>query len=263
MKLKKLLSDIDSLCSLEHPLSPETDTLKYGNPEKEIKRVFVCMHADTSVLQEAAKAGADLVITHEPTFYCNPEIFDGSNHIAAAKMKILADNDIALYRYHDHPHAMHEDMIDCATVRASGLPGELTGKPWWAVTGFRLSRPMTAKEVALQLEKSLPAKHIRIAGTTDIPGRNIAFACGTPGHTTELLLSPDWDFIVTGEICEWAHGEMVKDAALQGRNKAVLVLGHGVSEEAGMRVFADLLQERFPELEVIFLPNLPLFSYTD
>ena len=40
-------------------------------------------------------------------------------------------------------------------------------------------------------------------------------------------------------------------------------LGHGVSEEAGMRVFADLLQERFPELEVIFLHNLPLFSYTD
>ncbi len=264
MKLENLLDKIRNLKPLYQPVSEATgDTLKYGDPEKEIKKVCVCMLPDTNILRRAAEAGADLLITHEPTFYDHPDIPPEGNIYAQEKMRILQETGMALFRYHDHPHNMPEDMIDCGTIQYSGLAGKITGKPYWAVTGFRLAEPMTAAETASQLEKALSTKHIRIAGARDIPGRNIAFACGTPGHIKELLLSPDWDFIVTGEICEWADGEMVKDAALQGRNKAVLVLGHGVSEEAGMRVFADMLQERFPELEVIFLPNLPLFSYTD
>lgn len=264
MKLKDVLEKIHTLSPLEKTL-PETtvDTLKFGDPEKEVKKIAVCMHADIDVIRKAVEAGIDLIIPHEPVFYCDAETYK-DNNIAAAKMQLLENNGIALFRYHDHPHLMVEDMIDCGTIRASGLQGQILPKPYWAVTGFRLDTPMTAREVAARLEKSLDTRHIQIAGAADLPGRNIAFACGTPGHITELLLSPDWDFVVTGEmICQWNVGELAKDAALTGQNKAVLVLGHCVSEAAGMKVFAELLQKKLPELEVAFIPNIPLFSYTE
>src|ERR1700722_4684037 len=52
------------------PWQQETvDTFKAGNPDAEVKGVAVTMMATLDVLERAATAGQNLVITHEPTFY--------------------------------------------------------------------------------------------------------------------------------------------------------------------------------------------------
>ena len=96
----------------------------------------------------------------------------------------------------------------------------------------------------------------------DKPGKKIAFACGTPGHLLEAVNS-DWDFVVTGEICEWMHGEYMRDLAQQGGGKAILVLGHCVSERAGMEYFAKLFQAEHPELEITYLESGDVYNFTN
>ena len=48
---------------------PTVDTFKAGDPETPVKGIALTMMATLDVLQRAAAAGQNLVITHEPTFY--------------------------------------------------------------------------------------------------------------------------------------------------------------------------------------------------
>src|SRR5690242_7603101 len=52
------------------PWRTETvDTFKAGGPETRVKGIATTMMATLDVLQKAAAAGRNLVITHEPSFY--------------------------------------------------------------------------------------------------------------------------------------------------------------------------------------------------
>src|SRR5882762_5276876 len=48
---------------------PTVDTFKDGDPATPVTGIAVTMMATFDVLQRAAAGGANLVITHEPTFY--------------------------------------------------------------------------------------------------------------------------------------------------------------------------------------------------
>lgn len=244
MKISELIS---RLCAMNHAdeavkqHSRTVDSVKCGDVEREVTRVAVSMFGTPDVIRQAAEWGAQLLIVHEPLFGCNSEEIKSGDFIREKKWQLLRDSGLTVFRFHDHPHRMEVDMIDRGTIVQSGLPGKITGKPFFAVTTFELEQPLTAREIVAQLETHLNADHIRIAGAPDVPGRRIAFACGTPGHIQDLLLCDSVDFIVTGEICEWAEGEMARDQAQMGMGKAILVLGHEVSERCGMKALAGRL----------------------
>ena len=81
-----------------------------------------------------------------------------------------------------------------------------------------------------------PGNHVHLVGiggarmrplALDRQGRGIPVtgtATNSSGATQELL-RPGTEIILTGEICEWALGEHVRDAAQMGYRKAILVLG--------------------------------------
>ena len=52
------------------PWRTETvDTIKSGSPDTPVKGIATTMMATLDVVQRAAEAGKNMVITHEPTFY--------------------------------------------------------------------------------------------------------------------------------------------------------------------------------------------------
>ena len=55
---------------------------------------------------------------------------------------------------------------------------------------------------------------------------------------------------ITGEGPEWETPEYVRDALAQGKKRALIALGHGESEQPGMKYLAAILRERFPGLAV-------------
>ena len=262
MTIQDFLNEISVLNNAQEKAGT-VDTVKMGDTGRTLTKVAVCMFGTTEVIRQAKEFGAELLIVHEPVFFHDSEIIKPDDPVMASKKQLLDEGQMVLYRYHDHPHNMPDDMIDCGTIAASGLKGHIPGKPFWAVTGFELENPMTARSVAETLEKNLGIEHIRITGAMDVPGKKIAFACGTPGHIWELLRSPDWDFIVTGELCEWGEAEYARDQAQQGGGKAILVLGHCVSERAGMEYFANLMQQKHPELEIRYLECGNVYQFTN
>lgn len=263
MKCIDFLNEIQSWAKREIDPEKTCDTVKSGDPQKEINKVAVTMFATPDVVRSAQEWGAQLLIVHEPVFY---EHMDKNldTFIAEEKKKFIDSSGLIVYRFHDYAHAMDPDVIYEGEMKYIGLPGRCVtekehGK--FAINNYLLDEEITAKELAEVFEKNLGIKHVRIAGNPDAKGRKISCSFGTPGHLESELAEND--FLLTGEICEWRIGEMARDYAQLGYNKAVLVMSHIGSERAGMMLLTDKLSEAFKDMEFRYIECGEVFSYTD
>ena len=64
-----------------------------------------------------------------------------------------------------------------------------------------------------------------------------------------------------GEVREWETSEYARDAVAQGRDKALIVLGHAKSEEPGMAYLVEWLQPLVPGVTITHVPVGDAFRY--
>lgn len=248
MNAVDLISQLFEWCNDngEKDYSNTCDTLKCGDPQRIVKKVAVTMTASVDVIRQVCDWNADLLIVHEPTFYDHFDKRLADDPVVQAKDKMLADAGIPVWRFHDHPHHKAKDMIGEGTVRSLGLQGQWINRAW-AVNRLLLDSPATPREIAEKF-RDLGAKHLRLAGNLDQPCRMISLCLGTPGGVFEELRDPDVEIVLTGEASEFRLGEYARDAGALGMKKTLMILGHIPSEKEGMRYLADVIRERFPDL---------------
>jgi hypothetical protein len=84
----------------------------------------------------------------------------------------------------------------------------------------------------------------------------VALAPGATGfaNETHALESDDVETLVVGETAEWETVEYVADAVTEGKRKALIVLGHIPSEQAGMEECARWLKTFITETPIEFIP---------
>lgn len=237
------------------------DTLKAGSPDAEVSRIAVCCFTTPQVIRDAAAWGAQLLITHEPTFYDHWDR-EPTSPVGVAKRRMIEETGMTVYRYHDHPHMAPEDLICAGEIEALKLPGHVSYKSGFGVTHYILDTPITPRDLAAHIEREWDLRHVRIAGTTDKPCTHLVLAWGTPGRILEELAG-EGEIVLTGEACEWREAEYVRDADELGFRKALLVLSHCGSERDGMKYIAGLIEKRFPELEVKYFRSEEVYTYTD
>src|SRR5262245_52486484 len=98
------------------PWREETvDTFKAGDPATAVSGIAVTMMATQDVLERAAAAGANLVITHEPTFYGHfdkpGDLEQAGDKVLAAKRAFIDAHHLVVWRFHAHWHARRPDGI--------------------------------------------------------------------------------------------------------------------------------------------------------
>ena len=76
-----------------------------------------------------------------------------------------------------------------------------------------------------------------------------------------LMRETNLDVVVCGDIIEWTLTPYVRDATALGMNKALLVLGHERSEEAGMKHMAEWLAPMLNDVPVHFIDCKEPFTY--
>jgi len=237
------------------------DTLKAGSPDTEVTKVAVCCFNTPKVICDAAAWGAQLLITHEPTYY---DHWDNECTLPVGILKriLIERTGMTVYRYHDHPHMAPEDLICKGEILALGLPGHVAEVTGFGVTHFELDEPITPRALAAHIEKKWDIAHVRICGTTDKPCTKLVLAWGTPGNMMEEMAG-EGEIILTGEACEWQRAEYARDANELGFTKSLLILGHCGSERDGMKYIANLIQNRFPELEVKYFKSEEVYTYAE
>ena len=233
------------------------DKVIAGNVKKEVKRVGVTMFPTVRVLRELAEWGADMLVTHEPTYNHPMDVF-WKDPVTNEKKRIVEESGMVIYRDHDHAHNAPLDLIYEGMIDALGLGGEFADKGT-----FVLKEPLSGLELAKRIEDILQIPHVRICGTRDHKTNQIKLCLGGPGSIMNGLKKPDVELVIIGETCEWYDCEYVRDCSQMGINKTMLVLGHELSERDGMKLLTKRLEGAFPQLEIRYFESGNVYSYTD
>ena len=231
------------------------DTFKAGNPDTVVTGVAVTMMATMNVLERASAKGLNFVITHEPTFYAHldtPEGIPESDPVWAEKRAFIEKHGLVVWRFHDHWHMRKPDGIEAGVVRVLG----------WE----RFQRPdnqylfvmpeITLKELAEQVSRKLDSSVVRVVGEPEMKITKLGLSPGAAGSQREIhaLEQDDVQVLLVGETREWETVEYAADAVSEGRNKALIVLGHVPSEQPGMEECARWLKGFVKNLPVEFVP---------
>lgn len=244
---------------------PETcDTCKSGSPETDVTKVALTMFPTPDVIRQASQWGAQLLITHEPAYYNHMDMWSDET-VEREKRALLEQTGMTLYRFHDHPHYTSPDIITAGQIRQLGLEGTAENTDVLGCIRFSLASPMTPLELARLIENRLCIKHPRICGTRDLPCRAVSVMAGAPDprQIFDELKRPDSEIVLAGETCEWQSGEYARDAHQLGHKKSLIILGHVGSEHWGMKYTADILKEKYPEMDIRYFDCGEVYTYAD
>lgn len=231
------------------------DTFKAGDPDTVVTGVATTFMATYDVLQRARQAGCNLIITHEPTFYQHLEDTSAlePDAIVKAKRAFIEDHGLVVWRFHDHIHRTEPDGVLTGMIDSFGWKPLRTSqeRPFFALTA-----PASVRDFAAALKAKSDRSVIRVVGDPDMKFTKFAFAMGAPGSIAQMkmLQRDDVEVLVAGETREWETVEYARDAMQMGKKKALVILGHCISEEAGMKYCAEWLREFVTEVPVQFMP---------
>jgi putative NIF3 family GTP cyclohydrolase 1 type 2 len=233
------------------------DTFKAGNPDATVKGIVTTMFPTYGVLKAAAASGKNLIICHEPAFY---DHFDQAAELVKAGDRVLADkkafiekNGLIIWRFHDHWHLRKPDGILQGMVRALGW------EEFQDPSDEELFRiPETSLlNLCRELKRRLGCEALRAVGNPGMVLTKVAFLPGAPASIEQMraLGRCDIDAVVSGETREWETMEYARDAAAEGKPKALIILGHVPSEQAGMEECARWLRTFISEVPVEFVAS--------
>ena len=233
------------------------DTFKAGDPDVTVKGIATTMMVTFDMLKRANAAGMNMVITHEDTFWNDRDDTKdlARNPLFKLKTEYILKNDMVIWRDHDNMHASTPDYTVVGELRSAGIPVGTGGSDHVTMRPGILTIPETTLgELAAQVKRSSGARALRCVGD---PKAKVSKILVGPGYATPRM-TPEVDVVIGGEQQEADGGfdnvEYVIDAVSLGMPKGVIMLGHVISEQAGMEDFGDWLRTFLHDIPIRFVP---------
>jgi putative NIF3 family GTP cyclohydrolase 1 type 2 len=236
------------------------DTVKAGELSTITKGIVTTSMATMAVLRQAVGAGANLVITAQPTFFGRTDLptppagRGGANPTAAppdpvfsGKNAFITRNNLVVFRLSDHWRQHQPDPL------AQGLATTLGwAKYQSAGDPQRCDIPaLTLDALASHVKNALQSRGgVRVVGDPRTMVHRVGLLAGTTPIQAALTMLPQVDVIVAGEVREWESVEYVRDKVFAGEKKGLILVGRTVSEEPGMEVCASWLKTFVPEVPI-------------
>jgi putative NIF3 family GTP cyclohydrolase 1 type 2 len=132
---------------------------------------------------------------------------------------------------------------------------------------FRLYKfpGLSLAKLAKELQTKLRIRTMRVVGDPNLTIKQAYASWGNcslmPG--VPFLSRPEVDVLIIGETHEWELVEYAQDMIASGQKKALIVLGHVVSEQAGMKFCAEWLKGFVKEVPIEFIPAAEPFWRPD
>lgn len=228
-----------------------TDTFKSGSADSSVTGIATTVMSTFDVIKRAAAGRRNLVITHEPTFWTGTDDVRNfaSDVVYQQKLQFMRDHNIVVWRFHDNLHARRPDMTSVGLADALGWSAYASKDE----PGRYILPPVRLRDLARDVERRLRLPAIRVVGDPDVTVSRAGLMQGTaPFHAATVF--PNVDVVVAGEQREWEGVEYAFDANTAGQRKGLILIGHWVSEDQGMRLCADWVKSFVPEIPVEWIP---------
>lgn len=235
------------------PWSPSFfDGFHIGDPNVTVIGIATCFQPTFSVLRRAAAANRNFVIAHESSFWdgFDPIEVVKDDPVAQAKIRFVADHQMAVWRIHDHWHRHRPDPIFTGLARKLG----------WSSYYQPDARPrryaipeMSLEDVGRHMQRQLGTNNVVVVGERQLRVRTI----GDCAHILSSVLPAlrACDVALVGETPQHDTFEYVRDAMALGQKKAVVMISHEGLEEWGMEAFAEWLRPEVPEVPVEWISS--------
>ncbi len=233
------------------------DTIKAGDPTREIHTVGVGWMATIYNLRAAHALGCELFVTHEPTFWDHPAAELRRRHVepGLGKQRFLDETGMVVLRAHDSWDNWPGIGIRDSWARGLGL------------TRF-LAEDETRWHAVYEIEQTTLAEFARyVAGKVKVLGEDSVRAFGDPQMKVSRPSlgvgcgGPDVDMIGRGSdvliLCHDGASYWADIQRFLELNVGVIVVEHGTSEMWGIESLARHLAETFPQLAVHYLDRHP------
>jgi putative NIF3 family GTP cyclohydrolase 1 type 2 len=235
------------------------DVIKEGDPQTPVTGIITCMFATMDVLKQAVIKNCNLLVVHEPLYYNHLDDTKTLQYdpVYLEKKRFITDHKLVIWRFHDYIHSMKPDGIETGMITKLGWK-EYTVN---GTTNQFVLPETTLKELLKNLKKVFPKNAFYVVGNPDMKLKNVRFVAGAPGSSRQISLLEDKnvDVVIGGEAQQWETYEYMRDAVDQGKNKAIIFLGHINSEEAGMDYCSSWLKGFIKDLPVYFVECGPSF----
>lgn len=152
-------------------------------------------------------------------------------------------------------HASTPDYTVVGELRSAGILAGPGGNEHVSMRPGILTIPETTlEELAAQVKRSSGARALRCVGD---PRAKVSKVLVGPGYATPRMI-PEVDVVIGGEQQEadgaFDNVEYVLDAVSLGMPKGIIMLGHVISEQAGMEDFANWLRTFLLDIPIRFVP---------
>ncbi|MCY4001432.1 MAG: Nif3-like dinuclear metal center hexameric protein [Bacteroidetes bacterium] len=244
------IQDVINLIMQEMPYAPldtTVDSIKSGDPQQPVRAIITTFTATHQLIEFAARQAVNMIITHESIYYNHEDDTQwlDNNDIFQKKRQMLEDSGIVVWRLHDAWHNFQPDGILTGVLNTLGWQGYADADRPHVCT-----IPSTSLAQLSQFMKTrFKAKRIRVIGDAEMSCQKIGLLAGSSSGQRQIEMLSEVDVLVVGEVREWETTEFVRDANWQGdQPKGLIVLGHALSEEPGMKWLADWLTPRLPSV---------------
>lgn len=235
------------------------DTFKSGDPETEITGLAVGWMSYTWTLKRALELNCNMFITHEPTYYNHR---DNDENIfryesVRAKRAFIEESGLIILRCHDLWDQVQDIGIPDSWAEQLGFSNASAGEGYFRV--YDVSG-QTARAVAKQVArctKQLGQSAVQLIGPADASVSRVAIGTGAITPFTRYLDTYQIDLAICTDdgFTYWRDGALAIDMGIP-----VIVVNHAVSEIYGMKLLADHLMQKFPDIPVHFIPQSCMFQ---
>ena len=236
-----VLHYIESVAPNNLKLEWDNVGLLCGRSNKEVHTVLVALDPFTHVCEEAARVGADLLVTHHPLIFQGLKSVTDQTTIGRAMMKLIA-NDISAINAHTNLDCADGGINDTLASLLELRDVTVTGDEHLLRTGHFESDLQSFLE---HVKSKLSCEGLRYVDGGK-PVRKVAVGGGSCGSDLPVAVAAGCDTFVTADV----KYNQFWDAKELGIN--LIDAGHFHTENPGTRALAEKIAARFPEIKVIF-----------
>ncbi len=248
MQCKELVRGLETTWPRSFAENWDNVGLLAGRADKEIRNVLLALDATDSVVEEAVRRGADLLLTHHPLIFSARKQINDGDFIGRRLIKLLGA-DICCYAMHTNFDVL--SMADAAADRI-GLKErrvlDVTFEDGERQEGIgrlgRLPETVSLKVLGEQIKKAFHLESVKIFGEGE---QRVSLTAICPGSGKSVIgksVELGADVLITGDI---DHHDGIDGMAM---GLCVVDAGHYGLEQIFLPYMEAYLKQEWKELNV-------------
>lgn len=249
-KVKDIVSEIEKNAPEFLKESYDNVGMMVGDEEAESSKVLMALDCTKDVIDEAARLGCDMIITHHPLFFVKPKnILKGS--LTGDKVLKLIKEDINLYSCHTNldsaQNGINETIVNMLGFKTDAImePSKRKGYENCGIGRIvKLQNPISLNDLINNIKTSLDINNMRVARGKDSIS-TIAIINGSGQDYFGMAKSMGADCIITGDTTY----HYVSDYREMGIS--IIDAGHFGTEYKVFLKTLEFLKDKFKDVEFI------------